>query len=923
MGDRQTKVVLSAQVSNYKAGMQEAAKATRDLGSASEKLAQQRQAFEQLGRTGIVLGAAIGAGVGLAVAKFADFDEAISHVAATGEDARGSLEGLRQAALDAGAETVFSATESANAIEELAKAGVSASDILGGGLAGALDLAAAGGLGVADAAAVSATALKQFELNGEDASHVADLLAAGAGKAMGDVSDMGQALNQAGLVANQFGLSIEETVGTLSAFASAGMLGSDAGTSMRTMLLRLANPTEEVKTLMKDLGIEAYDAGGNFIGLSGLAGELETGLAGMTQAQKDTTLAMIFGQDAIRGANILLREGAEGIDEWTAKVDDQGYAAETAATRLDNLKGDLEQLGGAFETALISSGSAANDTLRFLTQAATEGVDVFNAMPGPVQGASLGVAALASAALLGGGAFFTLVPKVAEFNAALATMGPGAQRAGRALGALGRGAGIAAAIATAVTLAASAVVDYGRAARGTDEAVAKATTTNLGFLDSMDELGVSVEASADSVVRALDAIASGNTLGPVGGDVLTLRDALTELGDGLTQIPLDDAVAKFRDWGDELGLTESQLSTMLDETPKLKDAIRDYLQSTGEAADNQAILNYVMADAKAPTDDAAASIDGLAEQADVAAENLTAMEDALSEIASTAMTMGEAMDSAQGSVNDLAAAASAEGAALYGTNDASIALRDSMREVETSFRDSAVAMLENGKSHEEAMAEWSRGREEIIRQREAMGESREEAVRWADENLGSAAEVEQAMRGVKTAVENIPARKAVTLVADTVAAMATINQFVFDNSGRRINLYVDGYVGRRVAGSDVVARAEGGAVRGPGTATSDSIPAMLSNGEHVWTAAEVNAAGGHGAMEAMRKWVKTGARFAQGGPVGTASATGVVTGVVELGPRSMRALAREVVNIVNIGDQSVASAANRGNANQAWRGGSA
>src|SRR5690606_33088374 len=143
--------------------------------------------------------------------------------------------------LDAGQETVYSATEAAGAIEALAKAGVSTADILNGGLSGALNLAASDNIAVAEAAEIAASAMTQFGLAGEDVEHVADLLAAGAGKAQGGVADLGQALNQAGLVSSQFGLSIEEAVGTLTAFASAGMVGSDAGTSFRTMLLRLAN----------------------------------------------------------------------------------------------------------------------------------------------------------------------------------------------------------------------------------------------------------------------------------------------------------------------------------------------------------------------------------------------------------------------------------------------------------------------------------------------------------------------------------------------------------------------------------------------------------------------------------------------------------------------------------------------------------
>ncbi len=147
VADRVVKVTLRAMVQEYNASMLQAAQATKTVGTEAEKLAQRRQSFEQLGRAAMTAGGLMAAGVGLAVKKFADFDQAMSNVAATGEDARNSLDALRDAAIEAGARTVFSATESANAIEEMAKAGISAADILGGGLNGALDLAAAGGLG--------------------------------------------------------------------------------------------------------------------------------------------------------------------------------------------------------------------------------------------------------------------------------------------------------------------------------------------------------------------------------------------------------------------------------------------------------------------------------------------------------------------------------------------------------------------------------------------------------------------------------------------------------------------------------------------------------------------------------------------------------------------------------------------------------
>lgn len=258
--NRVVKVTLRAQIAEYKKGMREAAQATDAVADAGGRVASREQAFKSLAKVGATVAAGMTLAAVVAVKKSAEFEQAMSNVAATGEDATQSFDALREAALEAGASTVFSATESANAIEEMAKAGVSAEDILSGGLTGALDLAAAGGLGVAQAAETAATALQMFGLKGTDMAHVADLLAAGAGKAMGDVSDLSAALAQGGLVAAATGLSIEETTAALAAFASQGLLGSDAGTSLKTMLQRLTPQSAEAAEKFEELGISADDA---------------------------------------------------------------------------------------------------------------------------------------------------------------------------------------------------------------------------------------------------------------------------------------------------------------------------------------------------------------------------------------------------------------------------------------------------------------------------------------------------------------------------------------------------------------------------------------------------------------------------------------------------------------------------------------
>ena len=241
---RTVKVDLIANVNGYIAGMDRAAGATRAMANDSVvRLAQQRQAFDRLGRTALAVGVIAAAGVAIAVARFAEFDEAMSNVNAVTQETSENMGLLRDAALDAGGRTVFTATEAANAVEELGKAGISTADILAGALDGSLDLAASGQLEVARAAEIAATTMKQFGLAGTDTAHVADVLSAGAGKALGSVEDLAQGLKFVGPVAASMNVSLEETVGTLALFADQGLIGEQAGTSLRGVLSSLTSPS--------------------------------------------------------------------------------------------------------------------------------------------------------------------------------------------------------------------------------------------------------------------------------------------------------------------------------------------------------------------------------------------------------------------------------------------------------------------------------------------------------------------------------------------------------------------------------------------------------------------------------------------------------------------------------------------------------
>ena len=380
--NRNITVRLLADTSNFTAGMAK-------VSGESQKTATTMEAAggkSKLITTGIAAAGVAATALGVAAVRMAaDFDASMSTVQANTGASADEMNQLRQAAIDAGADTIYSAIESADAINELGKAGLSTSDILSGGLSGALNLAASDGMAVGDAAELMATTLKQFNLTGAESTQVADALAAGAGKAVGSAHDLGLALNQAGMVSHSFGISMQETTGTLAAFAESGMIGSDAGTSLKTMLISLANPSTKASNLMQELGINAYDAQGKFIGLSGLAGVLKDKLSGLSQEQRNQALATIFGTDAIRAANVLYEQGAEGIDDWTKAVSESGFAAQQAAARNNNLKGDLKTLSGSFESLMISLGEGGQGPLRSLVQMLDTLVDGFSQLPAPVQ----------------------------------------------------------------------------------------------------------------------------------------------------------------------------------------------------------------------------------------------------------------------------------------------------------------------------------------------------------------------------------------------------------------------------------------------------------------------------------------------------------------------------------------------------------
>lgn len=383
---------LMADTASYEAAMTRAGSTAKTVSSG----------MEHTGRKSALIASGMTA-AGLAVAAFgvaavkmaADFDQQMSTVQANTGATSAQMDQLRAAAIEAGASTVYSATDSADAINDLGKAGMSVTDILTGGLSGALNLAASDGMAVGDAAEYMANALSMFHLKGSQASQVADTLAAGAGKAVGNVSDFGEALNNCGAQANSFGMNVQETTGVLALFAQNGTIGAEAGTQLNSMLMKLAAPSAEASNTMKELGISAYDAQHHFVGMANFAGQLQKAEKNLTDEQRNQANATIFGSYAIKAANYLYEAGESGVNKWTKAVSESGYAAEQAAAKNNNLKGDLENLSGSMESLMISVGEGAQGPLRKMVQGLDTLVDAFAGLPSGAQQTLVVMASLA------------------------------------------------------------------------------------------------------------------------------------------------------------------------------------------------------------------------------------------------------------------------------------------------------------------------------------------------------------------------------------------------------------------------------------------------------------------------------------------------------------------------------------------------
>lgn len=308
------------------------------------------------------IGTAIG-GIALvknSLSKAMDFESQMSSVGALTGRVGDELAPLNALAKELGAKTKYSALEAAQGMEELVKAGMSVEQITGGALENALNLAAAGGLGLADAAAIMSNSLNAFSKEGISSTDVSDILAKTANNAATTVSELQYALVEAGGMAATVGMSFADVNTALGLMANKGISGSRAGTGLKNVLTRLIPASDTAAGVMEDLGLivdgnnQFFDKStGKMKDLKSISKLLKDSMSGLNDEQRQYAITTMFGMEALNAAVALYEAGGDGVEEFAGKVAKAPTALEIASEKMNNAKGAAEMFRGALETLQI------------------------------------------------------------------------------------------------------------------------------------------------------------------------------------------------------------------------------------------------------------------------------------------------------------------------------------------------------------------------------------------------------------------------------------------------------------------------------------------------------------------------------------------------------------------------------------------
>ena len=468
----------------------------------------------------------------IAVKTGADFDSAMSKVAAVSGATGSEMDALREKAREMGSKTKFSASEAAEAMNYMAMAGWKTNDMLSG-IEGIMNLAAASGEDLASTSDIVTDALTAFGLSASDSGHFADILAAASSNANTNVSMMGETFKYAAPVLGSLGYSAEDSAIAIGLMANAGIKSSQAGTALRAAITNLAKPTDTVASAMEQYGISLTDSSGKMYSLRELMEQLRQKLGGLSEAEQAQVAASLFGKEAMSGMLAIINGSPADFEKLSNAIDTcsdtvDGYNGTTekmAAVMQDNLAGQVTILKSQLEELAISFSDILMPTIRSIVSRIQELVDKLNQLD-PQTKETIAKIALVAAALgpmlvvLGKtissvGTVFSAVSKLpALFSAVQSGIGA-------ITGALGVSLGPLLAIIAAVAALVAAFVHLWKT---NDEFKSniiaiweqiKSTFTGLtqGITDRLNALGFDFESFTDVLKAAWDGLC--NLLAPI------------------------------------------------------------------------------------------------------------------------------------------------------------------------------------------------------------------------------------------------------------------------------------------------------------------------------------------------------------------------------------------------------------------------
>lgn len=298
--------------------------------------------------------AGIGFGAYESIKQYGEFEQQMSAVGAISGAVGEDFEALTKKAMQMGANTKFSAKEAADALMYMGMAGWNTQEMLSG-LEGTMYLAAASNEDLGLVSDIVTDSMSAFGLKAERAGHFADVLAATATKSNTDVAKMGYTFKYVAPLAGALGYTIEDASIAIGTMADSGIKGEQAGTALRSLLTRMASPTKQSAAAMDKLGVSLTDASGNIKPFRTVLDDLRKGFARLSKDQQAQYASMLSGQEGMSGLLAIVNAAPEKYKTLTEAIDNaNGAAKRMADRRQDNLFGDLEALGGDWDSFVMN-----------------------------------------------------------------------------------------------------------------------------------------------------------------------------------------------------------------------------------------------------------------------------------------------------------------------------------------------------------------------------------------------------------------------------------------------------------------------------------------------------------------------------------------------------------------------------------------